>query len=122
MGKSTQVLSLSVPPNLITKVDEAKERRGYHNRSRLACELFEDFCALDLEAHIALRQAAAQRGVPVSELVEFLLGKFPLNDTTVKPIVLRIPVGVVNDRDLLETWLIQKMAVLVNHLHPKQSA
>jgi hypothetical protein len=119
MGKSTQVLSLSVPPSLIGKLDDAKERRGYHNRSRLACELFEDFCSLDLESHIALRQAAEQRGVPVSELVEFLLGKFPLNDTSVKPIVLRIPVDIVNDRNLLETWLIQKMTVLVNHLHPK---
>lgn len=122
MGKSTQVLSLSVPPDLISELENANERRGYHNRSRLACELFEDFCGLDLESHIALRQAAEQRGVQVSELVEFLLGKFPLNDTSVKPIVLRIPVDIVNDRNLLETWLTQKMTVLVNHLHPQQSA
>jgi hypothetical protein len=121
MSKSTQVLSLSVPPDLINNLNDANNRRGYHNRSRLACELLEDFCSLDLESHIALRQAAENKGVPVSELVEFLLGKFPLNDATVKPIVLRIPVNILNDRESLEDWLSQKSAVLVNHLHPKES-
>jgi hypothetical protein len=119
MGKTTQVMSLSVAPSLIESLDEAAAKRGHSNRSKLACELFEDFKDLAVETHAALRQVAEQRGVSVAELVEFLLAKFPLNDTSVKPIVLRIPVDIADDRDKLEVWLSQKVTVLVNHLHPQ---
>lgn len=120
MSKTTQVLSLSISPEVIEKLNKAKEKRGYTNRSKLASELFEDFSDLDLEAHMSLRESAKQRGVAVSELVEFLLDKFPLNDSSVKPIVLRIPVDAVNDKRTLEDWLYKKANVLVNHLYPKE--
>jgi len=120
MGKKTQVMSLSVPPKVISDLDNAAMKRGYNNRSKLACELFEDFEDLDINTHLALRESAQQRGVSVAALVEFLLGKFPLNDPTVKPIVLRIPVDIAENRDNLESWLIKKVAVLVNHLHPQR--
>ena len=118
MGKTTQVMSLSVRPELIARLDEAAEQRGHGNRSKLACELFEDFADLDIRTHEALTVAADRRGVMVSELVEYLVDRFPLEDDSLKPIVLKVPVSVATDRQRLEGWLSQKTTALVNHLHP----
>lgn len=120
MGKSTKGMSLSVPPEMIDALDEAAANRGHGVRSKLACELFEDFMRLNVETHTCLKQAALQRNVPVSELVEFLVDRFPIGDESVKPVVLRIPVAVMQDRDKLKSWLLQKVSALVNHLHPEE--
>lgn len=122
MGKRTQVMSLSVPPALITELDSVAESRfgSANKRSHLACMLFEDFMNLDSQAHESLQRVAAKRGVPVSEVVEFLLDKFSIEDTTVQPIVLKVPVAIIKDKNLLQQWLSQKAAVLVNHLHPSE--
>ena len=119
MGKNTIVMSLSVPPELADRLTESASQRGHKNRSKLSVELLEDFKDLDVRTHVALRDAAQQRGVSVASLVEFLLDKFPLDDATIKPIVLRIPIDVIEDRAKLVSWLGHKSAILINHLHPQ---
>lgn len=120
MSKMTRVMSLSVPPEMIESLDKAAENRGHGNRSKLACDIFEDFMRLDVNTHNTLKEAAIQRDVPVSELVEFLVDRFPIGDDTVKPVALRIPIAIVQDRDKLQSWLTQKVNALVNHLHPDE--
>ena len=118
MGKNTKVMSLSVTPEFHARVKEVSNLRGVNNVSQLCRSLVEDFVEIDPKTYDALEYAATQRNVPISELVEYLVERFPLEDETVKPIVLKIPVDVIQDKVALHNWLNQKVIALVNHLHP----
>lgn len=118
MGKNTVVMSLSVKPDFHKLVKRISEERGVNNVSDLCRTVVQDFVEIDPQAYDKLRCAADQRGIPISELVEYLVDKFPLGDEGLKPIVLKVPVEVVRDRQALENWLTQKVKALVSHLHP----
>ncbi len=118
MGKNTIVMSLSVKPEFHAHLKEVSNARDINNVSELCRSLVRDFLDIDTKAYEKLQYAADQRGVSIAELVEYLVDRFPLEDDTVKPIVLKIPVEVVQDKDALHHWLTQKVAALVNHLHP----
>jgi len=120
MSKNTKVISLSVPPNIDTHLTEVADAHGHGIRSKVAVDLFEDFLDLDEETQVTLRRVASKRGASVHQLVEFLVDKFPLEDDTVTPIVLKVPVGVMRDPVLLKSWLLQKTAALLHHLHPME--
>ena len=111
-------MSLSVKPEFRARLKEVSRDRDINNVSKLCQSLVKDFLEIDPRAYAKLKSAANQRGVPVAELVEYLVDRFPLEDDTVKPIVLKIPVEVVKDKDTLRQWLTQKVAALVSHLHP----
>jgi len=117
MSKTTKVISLSVPPPIDDHLTEVATLHGHGNRSKIACEVFGDFLDLSPKSQSALRRAAEKRGATVAELVEFLVDKFPLEDDSVRPIVLKVPVDVLRDPVMLESWLKRKVAALVNHLH-----
>lgn len=117
MGKSTVVLSLSVPPDMPEQLNSAAAKRNC-TRSTLSCDIFKDFMYLQGDSHETLRRVAEHRGVLVSDLVEYLIDRFSLEDASVKPIVLKIPIDTIQDRAKLECWLQQKVAAIVNHLHP----
>ena len=119
MAKTTVVMSLSVPPETPKALDEKAAAQDYTNRSKLAVALFEDFADLNKKTHETLRRAAKKRGVPVSGLVEFLVDRFSIDDDTVKPIVLKVPLRVMRDQMSLRSWLARKAAALVNHLYPR---
>lgn len=119
MSTNTERVSLSLRPGLIKEIDEAAVKRGHGIRSRLATDLFVDFKDLSEESQQTLRDSANQRGVTVAELVEFLVDRFSLEDLTVKPVVLKIPVDVITNKEALSEWLSRKCQVLINHLHPE---
>jgi len=121
MAKTTVVMSLSVPPETPKDLDGKAAAQDYASRSKLAVALFEDFANLNRKTHDILRRAADQRGVPVSELVEFLVDRFSIEDDTVKPIVLKVPLTVTRDPASLRSWLDQKVDAIVNHLYPSHA-
>jgi len=118
MAKNTVVMSLSVKPEFHKLVKQISEDRGINNVSDLCRSVVQDFVEIDPVAYDKLKYAAEQRGIPVSELVEYLVDKFPLGDESLKPIVLKVPIDVVRDRAALEDWLSQKVQALIGHLHP----
>ena len=118
MAKNTVVMSLSVKPEFHKLVKQISEDRGVNNVSDLCRSVVTDFVGIDPGAYEKLKCAADSRGIPISELVEYLVDKFPLDDDSLKPIVLKVPIDVVRDRTTLEHWLAQKVQALVTHLHP----
>ena len=117
MAKNTKIISLSVNPEhhaLLRK--KAREQDVY--MSVLARQVFEDFVELKPDVERRLRQVAERRDCSVAKLVEQLVERFPIDDETVKPIILKIPVAVMTSRETLNKWLEDRCAALVSHLFP----
>ena len=119
MAKTTVVMSLSVPPQTPKALDDMAAKHDYANRSKLAVAGFESFANLNRKTHETLIRAAEKRGVPVHELVEFLVDRFSIEDDTVKPIVLKVPLSIMKDPVTLRSWMDRKTNALVNHLYPR---
>lgn len=118
MPKKTKVDSWSASPEIISHISKVAEANNT-TKSALLRDLVADFFDVSLETRKTLRKSAASRSVEVSELIDFLVDRFPLEDETVKPIVLKVPLQVMNDRSTLKSWLIQKVTALVDHIHPQ---
>lgn len=118
MGKSTKIISLSVKPDMDAFLKRVAMERGHCNKSLLARNLVEDFLPLDTVTYSLLKDTAAKKGVLVADIIEYLASRFPLDDDTVKPIVLKIPLDIAQNKESLHNWLTQKVTAIVNHLHP----
>jgi len=118
MGKNTKIISASVHPDMDVTLKKVAMEHGHGNKSLLVRHLVEDFLPLDTSTYKLLKDAATKKGVLISDMIEYLVSRFPLDDDTVKPIVLKIPIEVAYNKENLYNWLQQRANAIVNHLHP----
>ena len=116
--KQTEVMSLSVKPEVHKHLKHYARKNYKGNKSHLASILFMDFAQMDPDVYESIQKTAEKRGVSVSELVEYLIERFPLENDQIKPIVLKVPVDIMEDKESLKNWLDLKVDALVNYLHP----
>ena len=116
-NKKVKVMSISVPVEFPTILKEgANKHRDYDgNVSRFAVEMLTDFMFLDDKVHHKLRLFAEKKDWKVSDVIDYLVNRFPLEDDGVKPIVLKVPTDVMEDKELLAAWLRVKSKALVNY-------
>lgn len=118
MARKTKILTLSVPPELIDELDDiAKSKKT--DRSKLSVGILQDFSDIEVKSQETLRTIAIKKNKSITDIVELLVDKFPLDDDTVKPIVLKIPVKALQDKESLSLWLNSKCNALVNLFFPE---
>lgn len=104
MPKNTKIISLSVGPEHAALLQRKAAERGIY-KSVLARQLVEDFIELNPVTERKLKKLAEQQGVTIAQLVEQLVEKFPVSDSQHKAVILKIPLPVLESRDVLAKWL-----------------
>jgi hypothetical protein len=119
MAKNTKNISMSVKPAHHALLKARADKLNIP-MSEIGRRLFEDFVELSPDVHKKLRYAAERKEISVSALVEQLAERYPIDDESVKPILLKIPLTILGNKDTLKKWLNEKVEALVSHLYPQQ--
>lgn len=117
MAKNTKIVSLSLKPEQ-DAILLAKAKKLNVPKSEVARRLVDDFVELSPEIHRKLRLAANKREVTVARVVEQMADKFPIDDDSVKAIILKIPLTILGNKDNLKKWLAEKSETILTHLYP----
>lgn len=120
-----RVMSLSMTPEMVVKVDSIVQSLGYETRSSMTQDMYDHFMTLDKDTWDSLKNASLERGVAVSEIIKYLvdccpLDDFPSSDKDVRTIPLKIKVSEMRDATSLRAWLKEKVDALILHLFPQR--
>lgn len=117
MAKNTKIVSLSLKPEQ-DAILVAKAKKLNVPKSEVARRLVDDFVDLSPEVHRKLRLAAGKKDVTVAKIVEQMAEKFPIDDESVKAVILKIPLTILGNKENLKKWLAEKSETILSHLYP----
>lgn len=66
-----------------------------------------------------VKKAAGKRGVSMNKFVNDVLTNLGINDKTITPIILQVPIEHIKKPDGFEAWFDVKKAALLNHFRKK---
>lgn len=117
MAKNVKIISMSVLPAQHSQLRKYAYSQDL-NVSEYARTLIDSFAEINPETLKKLQEAAAKREISVAKLVEQMVERCSIDDDTIRPIMLKIPLPIIKDRVLLQKWLEGRSEALLKHLFP----
>jgi len=72
--------------------------------------------AIEPQLQEKLKSHAKSKGISASQCVRELIEKFVMDDDTIVPVVLKVPVELKGDKEALEQWLEVRKSAIVEKL------
>lgn len=108
MAKTDLAIRFNAPPDIKEKIDVKASEFGYNTVAKFMLNFSRSLIDLDKDAMLKLQSAAAKRGISPGGLLNKSIGGLFTNDDTQKPVVLKIPLQVLSDKNLYDEWLKEK--------------